>query len=1287
MKNRNFHFLVFAFGILSQSLISVLPAQGTLRATLNASRAEADVSNSQSWEYRVRYNASSTTHNARNASLRLRLPVGVDAFSVVDSSHVASSNINASGGRETVNIQFVDPLPAGSTGDIVVTAKFEVDVETGFEARTRAEVSSSNFNTLNSSEVSVLATNGQSPVTIENGVYSNKSGPSSVQSSSEIDYWIRHGTKGKAQENYMVEDTLPAGMKIDFFDTGKFRRGNVAVDVYYRTNSNNSWRSWPGNPNVRSNSSKRLWPSALGLSSGDYLRGIQLRYGDVTGGIDFHYQSSGRSSVRIRALMVDPYGVAEGTVVTNTAHTTSAGASDSDSVSTTIRSDFGSVTFEDDISVSVWDQEDEVAAPMRLIYGVKHGFNGPQGTSAPDYVLENLAPAGTYFDYIRTGRFAGASGSVQVQFRTNQNASWRTHSSVSVSSNVTLNRWDFPLAANERINGFRLVYGTLQGGGLFHPERNGRSNTNFGLRLENWQTVLPGTTVTNCVTASATGFNDDQDCEETSITNGEADYSLWEADQSGAGSKAQGEEVTFRITFGSDPENTVPQSNIRLAALLPPELTYLGNENIRGDNFQVPDPEITVEHDYLGTGKTLVVWDFSSTGLEIYPTADWNHAHVSFDTQVSYDAGNGQVRMEYFGSWTPEGEGYSNWVVDSLDVDQDGNVTDLVAADTRTLTVQTDQATGSLDATLFVRGQLDSDWTRYPQIGETVPGGEANYQLKILNSGNVGMTEVTIIDVLPAIGDRGVVDNSARGSEWSPFLVGEVSAPDGVQVYYSTEANPQRDELTPGLPADAAAANWSSTPPNDITQVRSLKFDFGSYVLEPGEELTLEWPMRVPGRAPDNGEVAWNSFGFVGMRTDTREFLLASEPIKTGISVVSSTGGVYGDFVWLDENEDGIQNAERGINGILVELYEAVNGTPDPANDPLFSFTVTTFDGYNDGGYVFGGLPLGKSYYAVIYPPNGYLPSPSDRTDDNLDSDGTEIAIDGRRALYLPVKAFTSAGEDRSFDLGLFDIGTAPSVWAIVEDGNGKIYLGGDFTSSHGVPRGKIARVMEDGSLDVTFNPGTGFDGTVHAIHLLGDGSILVGGAFSQFNGAQVNGLAHLDEEGNLVTGSVIAPDSGIVYWIGNAPGGGILYAGDFEYVQGHASRGVARLTPEGSLDRDFVIEGGASDNGVVYAAGTMPDGRMLFGGSFDTFAGVAVENLVCVKPDGSIDESFAADGINGAVQSIKVYPWGEILISGTFENVDGSSAQGVALLNPDGSNKQQINNTQLDVEEIRRSH
>ncbi|MFI5224848.1 MAG: delta-60 repeat domain-containing protein [Nitrospirales bacterium] len=67
--------------------------------------------------------------------------------------------------------------------------------------------------------------------------------------------------------------------------------------------------------------------------------------------------------------------------------------------------------------------------------------------------------------------------------------------------------------------------------------------------------------------------------------------------------------------------------------------------------------------------------------------------------------------------------------------------------------------------------------------------------------------------------------------------------------------------------------------------------------------------------------------------------------------------------------------------------------------------------------------------------------------------------------------------------------------------GDEKIIIGGYFTSYNGTERNHIARLNADGTLDNTFNTGTGANEHVSTTAIQSDGKIIIGGSFTSYNG------------------------------------------------------------------------------------------------------------------------------------------------------------------------------------------
>src|SRR5690606_35031549 len=190
---------------------------------------------------------------------------------------------------------------------------------------------------------------------------------------------------------------------------------------------------------------------------------------------------------------------------------------------------------------------------------------------------------------------------------------------------------------------------------------------------------------------------------------------------------------------------------------------------------------------------------------------------------------------------------------------------------------------------------------------------------------------------------------------------------------------------------------------------------------------------------------------------------------------------------------------------------------------------------------------------------------------------------------------------DGTFDNGFMGSGANGTVTEIVLLPGGKALFGGTFTHYSGTPRNRIARINPDGTLDTTFSPGSGANSTVNDIELLENGQILVGGAFSSFDG-----LANTND--------------------------------------------VVRLNANGSVDTSFAT-GSSGFLGNVLSIVAQADGNIMIGGNFSDYNGVAVNRLARVSSNGELDSSFTSplDDSANNVFRLHLQADDEVLVGGTF--------------------------------------
>jgi uncharacterized delta-60 repeat protein len=109
------------------------------------------------------------------------------------------------------------------------------------------------------------------------------------------------------------------------------------------------------------------------------------------------------------------------------------------------------------------------------------------------------------------------------------------------------------------------------------------------------------------------------------------------------------------------------------------------------------------------------------------------------------------------------------------------------------------------------------------------------------------------------------------------------------------------------------------------------------------------------------------------------------------------------------------------------------------------------------------------------------------------------------------IRLNTDGSIDNTFDAGPNQIIT--SDYSVTLMNNDKIVLGGDFTSLNGTPINRIAVLNTDGSIDNSFNPGLGANSAVVALSIQNDGKILIGGYFTSYDGTSRRGITRLNGE------------------------------------------------------------------------------------------------------------------------------------------------------------------------------
>jgi uncharacterized delta-60 repeat protein len=245
------------------------------------------------------------------------------------------------------------------------------------------------------------------------------------------------------------------------------------------------------------------------------------------------------------------------------------------------------------------------------------------------------------------------------------------------------------------------------------------------------------------------------------------------------------------------------------------------------------------------------------------------------------------------------------------------------------------------------------------------------------------------------------------------------------------------------------------------------------------------------------------------------------------------------------------------------------------------------------------------------------------------------------------------------------------SVFAMAVQGDGKIVLGGGFSSFRGQPQSSIVRIHPDGTVDASFTGGVS-NGFVNCLTLQPDGRILVGGTFTNISGAARTNLARLNSDGTVdATFNALAGTSSNVEYVKSLvvqTDGKIVVGGGFVRLAGQVRTNLGRLNTNGTLDTTFTASGGGGPFWVETLA-LQPDGRILVGGRFDFLNGVRRTSIGRLLATGGLDTTFnPGANSNSIVRSLAVQADGMILAGGTFSQMGGQEQKALARLNSSGT-------------------
>lgn len=283
--------------------------------------------------------------------------------------------------------------------------------------------------------------------------------------------------------------------------------------------------------------------------------------------------------------------------------------------------------------------------------------------------------------------------------------------------------------------------------------------------------------------------------------------------------------------------------------------------------------------------------------------------------------------------------------------------------------------------------------------------------------------------------------------------------------------------------------------------------------------------------------------------------------------------------------------------------------------------------------------------------------------------------------------------------------GADNDVEVILIQPDGKLIIAGQFLYYNEVRVNQIARINTDGSIDTTFQSGSGFfsrsyTSNISAMALQNDGKIIVAGQFSYYNEQPAKRLARLNPDGSLDTTFDSSKNGKIAFsinCIAIQDDGKVLYGTEKISNNESAAYSIMRLEQDGAVDESFtnniqenvlslalqddgsILVGGDFPNGLVHidSKGQIDPGFNIENENFGAVAAIAVDKdkkiilgsqkgLYRIHPNGLTDLDFKRP-IESKIKDIDIQPNGDIVFIGNFSG-------DIERLKSDGSKDQFFN-------------
>jgi len=189
------------------------------------------------------------------------------------------------------------------------------------------------------------------------------------------------------------------------------------------------------------------------------------------------------------------------------------------------------------------------------------------------------------------------------------------------------------------------------------------------------------------------------------------------------------------------------------------------------------------------------------------------------------------------------------------------------------------------------------------------------------------------------------------------------------------------------------------------------------------------------------------------------------------------------------------------------------------------------------------------------------------------------------------------------------------TTYDFAEQTDDKIIRVGNFTNG-------IQRLTTGFTNDATFTPGAFSNAVVAGVAIQSDGKIIAVGPFTTYSGVTVNGIVRLNTDGTIDNSFNMGTGFGGMYiasidWMKVViqSDGKIIVGGYFTSYDGYSSSGLVRINTDGSYDNTFLVGSGFVSTNPIYSGVRRIDldtnEDILVGGVFISYNGTSRYGLI----------------------------------------------------------------------------